>query len=80
MQNQWSAWKPWTGGPCPGDLNTVVEVLLPDGTLAPTAAKNVGWDFPQDPVVAYRVRETAAADAARENLRRPEHEHCDTDG
>lgn len=62
MENRWSDWRPWTGGPCPVDADIIVEVLLSDGTLTPMPAKNIGWDFPQDPVVAYRVRNTCDDD------------------
>jgi len=58
-------WIEWTGGECPVDQHTVVEVMLRDGYTYTRLAQHLRWSFGQftgeatstDDIVKYRVVE-----------------------
>lgn len=60
-----NVWKPWTGGECPVDPETVVEVRLASGdrTITERAAEYFDWSRTETlgDIIAYRVTKEAPA-------------------
>jgi hypothetical protein len=52
-------WIPWTGGPCPVDENSFLQVLTAGGEIDCERASDFDWEgddkYPHDRIIAYRV-------------------------
>lgn len=79
MSAGWGNWIRWEQGPMPVPANEIVQVAFgPDDILAPMPAGDIDWDFPGDPVVKYRRRESEAFRKLQGIAAAPKGENVDT--